>query len=334
MPANPLTARDREEIRAGIVRGDSDADIGRAIGRHRSTIGAEIARNGGRCAYTATAAEARAVACRARPKTRRLAADAALGWHVTKRLLSGDSPMTISIELDRGTHDGYTAKISHETIYQGIYAPRTVGLPTKAYKLLHRRRPRRRRRGQRHSQQRSSPLGVFNTIHTRPAATDDRVEVGHLEGDQIIGARNRSAIITIFDRATRYVWLVRHDSADGRYDAHTTAAAVTAVIEQIPPVLRCTLTWDRGSEMAGHHSITDTTGIAIFFCDPHKPWQRPTNENGNGLLRRWLPKGTDLSIHTQHDLDRIAHRINTIPRRSLDWDTAAARYHAAVAMTG
>jgi IS30 family transposase len=316
MPSNPLTALDREEIRAGIERGDNDVAIAAALGRHPATIGREIRRNGGRAAYTATAAEARAVACRARPKTP-LLADTDLSWHVTKRLLAGDSPMTISIELARGTRDGYTATISHETIYQGIYAPRRVGLPTKVYKLLHRRRPRRRLRGRRHSQQRSSPLGTFNIIGSRPAIAAERIELGHLEGDQIIGARNRSAIITIFDRTSRHLWLARHDHPTGGYNADTTATAVTALITQIPPGLRRTLTWDRGTEMANHPDITNATRIDIYFCDPHKPWQRPTNENGNGLIRRWLPKGTDLSTYTQDDLDRISYRINTIPRRSL-----------------
>ncbi|MBK6856962.1 MAG: IS30 family transposase [Microthrixaceae bacterium] len=114
----------------------------------------------------------------------------------------------------------------------------------------------------------------------------------------------------------------------------STQHALTATLETIPPELRLTLTWDRGSEMANHPAIAQATGIDIYFCDPHKPWQRPTNENTNGLIRRWLPKGTDLSIYTQADLDRIAHRINTIPRRSLGWTTAAHHYHHAVAMTG
>jgi transposase, IS30 family len=182
--------------------------------------------------------------------------------------------------------------------------------------------------------QRSSPLGDFNGIATRPAAADDRIEVGHHEGDQIIGARNASAVLTIVDRATRYLWLAAHDHPTGAYSARTTTDAVVAVLDQIPPELRRTLTWDRGSEMADHHTIAKLSGIDIYFCDPHKPWQRPVNENTNGLIHRWLPKGTDLSIHTQAGLDRIAARINTIPRRSLGWGTAADRYHHAVAMTG
>jgi len=333
MPANPLTASDREQIRAGIERGDSDACIARGLGRHRSTIGREIACNGGRAAYTATKAQVRADKARLRPKAPMLVAEPELAWQVTKRLVAGDSPMTISIELAQGLH-GYTANISHETIYQGVYAPKRHGLPTKVYKMLHRRRPRRRHTGQRHSQQRSSVLGQFNIIHNRPPAAEARAEVGHLEGDQIIGARNQSAIITLVDRKTRYLWLARHDTPNCAYTALSTQHALTATLETIPPELRLTLTWDRGSEMANHPAIAQATGIDIYFCDPHKPWQRPTNENTNGLIRRWLPKGTDLSIYTQADLDRIAHHINTIPRRSLGWTTAAHHYHHAVAMTG
>lgn len=170
MPANPLTASDREQIRAGIERGDSDACIARGLGRHRSTIGREIACNGGRAAYTATKAQVRADKARLRPKAPMLVAEPELAWQVTKRLVAGDSPMTISIELAQGLH-GYTANISHETIYQGVYAPKRHGLPTKVYKMLHRRRPRRRHTGQRHSQQRSAfsaSSTSFTTAHPPP----------------------------------------------------------------------------------------------------------------------------------------------------------------------
>jgi len=332
MPANPLSALEREDILIGIERGDSNAKIAARLGRHRATVGREIDRNGGRDTYSAAAAQDRVLRCRARPKTTILAGNPELCWHVTKRLLAGDSPMTISIELSRGLH-GVTASISHETIYQGIYNPTESGMAKRCWKLLHNRRPRRRRRGQRHGQQRSSPLGEFNPISSRPPVAQERTEVGHLEGDLIIGARNRSAVIPIFDRTTRFLWLARHDDPDGRYNAETTKNAVIDVLEQIPAGLRRTLTWDRGSEMTEHHAIAEATGIDIYFCDAHAPWQRPTSENGNRLIRHWLPKGTDLSIYSQHDLDRIAHRINTIPRRSLGWHTAHDLYHQAVAMT-
>ena len=254
MRANPLSASDREEIRTGIEVGRTDTAIARRIGRRRCTISSEINRDGGRDRHRATTAQTRAVRRRARPKTTILASDNELRWQVTKRLLVGDSPMTISIELARGTH-GYSAQISHETICQAIYQPSRSGLCARSYKLLQRRRPRRRTPAQRHGKHRCSPLGVFNAIATQPAAADDRIEVGHLERDQIIGARNASAVITMVERATRYLWLAAHDLRSGGYSANSTTDTVVAVLQTIPPVLRRSLTSGRGSAMANHHTI-------------------------------------------------------------------------------
>ena len=332
MPAEPLTAPEREEIRVGIERGDPDAGIARRLGRHRCTIGREIARNGGRSDYTATAAQERADSQRCRPKDARFVKDPVLAAHVTARLEAKDSPMTISIELRRGTH-GLTANVSHECVYQGIYAQGTRGLRKGLHAGLHRkRRVRKHRRGPGEAlPDKASPLGEFNLIHVRPPEAADRSEVGHLEGDLIIGAFNRSAIATIFDRASRHLWLADFPAS---HDADETLAAVGEIISRIPEPLRRTLTWDQGREMARHQDLAETYGIDVFFAEPHSPWQRPTNENGNGLLRRYFPKSTNLAIHSTADLRHVEHRINTIPRRSLNWDTAHDRYHAAVAMTG
>lgn len=205
MPADPLSLSEREEIRAGIAAGESLCSIAARLGRHRCTVSAEVARNGGRHAYRASAAERRAIEQRARPKTSKLLADRDLGWHVTQRLLALDSPMTISIELARGTH-GITAALSHESIYRAVYAHGRRGLPARAHRLLHRkRRCRKRRLAAGEDPKRPSPLGLFNPISTRPAAASGRSEVGHLEGDLICGAYNASAILTLFDRATRQV---------------------------------------------------------------------------------------------------------------------------------
>jgi IS30 family transposase len=155
--------------------------------------------------------------------------------------------------------------------------------------------------------------------------------VGHLEGDLICGAFNASAIVTVFDRTTRMVWLA---GFDGRHDADATLDALTQILGRIDPGLRRTLTWDQGREMARHATLTRDTGTPVYFADPHSPWQRPTNENGNGLLRRYFPKSTDLQVHTAEDLRRVEHRLNTMPRRSLNWNCALDLYHAAVAMTG
>ncbi len=329
MPAQPLTAPEREEIRAGIERRETALVIASRLGRHRSTINREISRNGGRGGYSAISAQAAADALRARPKATKFEADPVLAAHVTARLEAKDSPMTISIELARGTH-GVTAEASHECIYQAIYAHGRRGLRRGLHEGLHRRRCRKHRVFGPPAPT-TSPLGTFNLIGVRPTEADGRDVVGHLEGDLIVGSFNRSAIVTVFDRASRYLWLADFPEDHG---ADATLAALVEIFDRIPAPLRRTLTWDQGREMARHADLAQMCGIDVFFAEPHSPWQRPTNENGNGLIRRYVGKSTDLRTHSADDLRRIEHRINTIPRRSLNWDTATDRYHAAVAMTG
>lgn len=327
MPAAPLTLCEREEIRAGIERCEPLSVIAQGLGRHRCTISAEVNRNGGRHAYTASGAQARADSQRARPKTPLLAGDPDLAAHVSERLAAKDSPMTISVELARGVHR-ITARVSHETIYTAAYAPAEHGLERDCWKGLHRRRRRRKPRHQ--ADPGPGPLGNYRPLSDRPPAAENRSEVGHLEGDLIVGSYNRSAIITVFDRASRHLWLA--DFIDD-HGADATLAALVELLERIPEPLRRTLTWDQGREIARWADLETFTGIATYICDPHSPWQRPTNENGNGLIRRWLPKSTDLSVHTPADLRAIEHRINTIPRRTLNWQTAHDVYHQTVAMT-
>ena len=236
--------------------------------------------------------------------------------------------MTISLELARGVH-GRVAKISHECIYQAVYSPGR-GLPAGLHVGLHLKRRRRKHRG-RNPVVATHSLGTFNLIGLRPEIAEQRVQVGHLEGDLIVGAYNRSAIATMFDRMSRYVWLTKlphAKNADGLLEA------LVATFRRIPKHLRLTLTWDQGSEMARHLELADRCGIDIYFAEPKAPWQRPTNENGNAIVRRWVGKGTDLSTFTHQDLRAIETRINTIPRRSLGWATANDIYTAAVAMTG
>lgn len=327
MPAHPLSVVEREQIRVGIARGDTDSVIAVSVGRHRCTINAEINRNGGRSNYSAVEAQERAVRCRARPKQPKLVTDPVLAAHVARRLIAKDSPMTISIELARGVH-GLVGSISHETIYQAIYNPQR-GVGGECHRGLHLKRRRRKHRNQAAPASTHS-LGEFNLITTRPAVAAERVEVGHLEGDLIVGAYNRSALITVFDRASRHLWLAALPNgkrADGVRDA------TIGLLRRLPVELRRTLTWDQGSEMALHRDLGEVCGIDIYFAEPKSPWQRPTNENGNALVRRYVGKGTDLSIYTNRDLQRIEQRINTIPRRSLNWATAHDTYTAAVAMT-
>lgn len=331
MPAVPLTLWEREEIRAGIERGDPLVGIARRLGRHRCTISAEVTRNGGRAAYRAVVAQERADRVRARPKVAVLAADPVLAAHVEARLVAKDSPMTISIELARGTQ-GVTANVSHETLYASIYAHGRRGLPKGLHAHLHRRRGcRKHRLSNGDKTPKASPLGEFTPISARPAVAAKRTEVGHLESDLITGAFNRSAIVTVFDRASRHVWLADFPEDHG---ADAMLAAMIELLERIPNRLRRTLTHDRGVEMACHAQLAQACGIDIYFADPHSPWQRPTNENGNGLLRRYVGKSTNLADYSPNDLRVIEHRINTMPRRVHGWSTAAEVYAAAVAMTG
>lgn len=331
MPAQPLTLHEREEIRAGIERAEPFTQIACRLGRHRCTISAEVNRNGGPGCYRAVTAQARADRERSRPKTPKLVADPDLAAHVTGRLRAKDSPMTISIELTAGTH-GVVGSVSHECIYNAVYAHGRSGLPKGLHAGLHRRRRCRKRRHPKGGEAtRTGPLGPFNPISARPAVADERTEVGHLEGDLITGAYNRSAIATVFDRASRHVWLAEFTQDHG---ADATLAALVEILDRIPESLRRTLTWDQGREMARHNELAELCDIDIYFADPHSPWQRPTNENGNGLIRRYVGKGTDLSRYTATDMRAIEHRINTMPRRSLHWSTAHDVYHAAVAMTG
>lgn len=330
MPARPLTAHEREEIRAGIERDESHTTIAVRLGRHRCTVSAEVNRNSGRAGYSATAAQARAVSSQARPKIPLLAGDPVLAAHVTARLQAKDSPMTISIELAHGVH-GIVASVSHECIYQAVYAHGGRGLVKGLHAGLHRqRRCRKHRRCGTEPQVKTGPLGEFNLITARPHIAAERSEIGHLEGDLIIGAFNRSAIVTVFDRASRHLWLASLPEGHG---ADATLAALVEILERIPQPMRRTLTWDQGREMARHADLAEWCGIDIYFAEPHSPWQRPTNENGNGLIRRYVGKSTNLNRFTDADLTAIEQRINTIPRRSLHWSTAHDVYTAAVAMT-
>ena len=319
MPGRRLEMEEREEIRVGLVRGESIRQMARRLGRPASTIAREVHRNGGRARYVAATAQRRAERRARRPKTPRLCRDAELAARVTQRLRDHDSPMTIA------RREGVCA----ETIYQAIYRG-DRGLEVGLWRHLHhKRRQRRRRRCP--GEQKRSVLGSFRPIAARPVAAEHRQAIGHFEGDLIIGAKNASAVITIVDRATRYCLL---GALPDGYDASSVASCVTRLLRPIPEAGRSTLTWDQGREMALWSEIERRLGTPVFFADPHAPWQRPVNENFNGLIRRWLPKSTDLSVYSQDDLDTIARRVNHMPRRSLGWAHAHRRYYdALVAMT-
>jgi len=313
-----LSLEERETIRVGISAGDSGRQIAARLGRDPSVVNREIVRNGGRERYRAVAAHRRADRMRSRPKPSKLEADPRLAGYVAERLGAKDSPVTISIELARGIH-GVTARISHETIYRAAYERR--GLDVETRECLHLKRRRRKPRNQQRSCT-SHSLGHFRPIAERPAIALERVEVGHFEGDLITGAYNRSAKITMFDRASRRLWLrsVASKSADDVY------TALVELLLSIPVELRRTLTWDQGSELARHIQIAEHCSIDIYICDKNAPWQRPTNENGNAFVRRYVGNGTNLNTITDEHCARIEHRINTTPRRSLNWDTALTVY--------
>lgn len=322
----PLSMEDREEIGLGIERGESGRQIAAVLGRDPSVVNREIARNGGRRRYRATRAHRRAARLRCRPKLTRLESDPELAVYVAERLRLKDSPMTIAIELARGVH-GVIGSISHETIYQCAYRRRGLDVDTR--QCFHLKRRRRRHRNEPDRSSWAHSLGSFTPILERPAIAAERVEVGHFEGDLITGTYNRSAKITMFDRASRRLWLrtTNSKSADDVFDA------LVALLADIPDALRRTLTWDQGSELARHAEIAELCSIDIYICDKNAPWQRPTNENGNAFVRRWMPRGTDLNQLTNHDCQRIEHRINTTPRRSLNWDTALQVYDRLSAST-
>jgi IS30 family transposase len=325
MAGTALCASEREEIRVGIEAEESLSGIARRLDRDPSTITREVKRNGGRARYCATKAEGRSQRELGRPKLTTFQKNRPLARHVEQRLKEKDSPSTIAIELARSGGIGGDVT-SPESIYQAVYAHGAKGLASGLGRHLHRKRGRRKRRC-RAGTSKPSVLGTFNQIHTRPAIASTRTEVGHFEGDLIIGARGASAIVTIVDRASRFNLT---GDLPGGHCAENVLACCIELFERVPEELRRTLTWDRGTEMARHADLESATGLEVFFADPHSPWQRPSNEHFNGTLRRYVGKGTDLSVFTPKDLDKISHRINTMPRRIFKWASASDRYNAAV----
>ncbi len=319
MPSNPLTEIDRAQIFVGIKLGMNDSEIAEVVGRCRSTVNREIDRNGGRNQYCPERAQRRADRCRRRPKVSKLEADPVLCAHVRGRLEALDSPKRISIEISQGLYPG-VATISHETIYKSIQTRGAGPLGKGAHKFLHRRRRSRKRRT---NPPDTNPLGIYCSIRDLPQQAVERSEVGHLEGDLIVGAHNKSALITLFDRMTRYLWLltVASKSADAVYHS------LSSFLATVPPGVIKTLSWDQGAEIARHRELALATRIGIHIADPKSPWQRPTNEAGNALVRRYVGKGTDLNAFGPTDLEYIAGRINTIPRPTLNWNTAHKAYH-------
>ena len=316
-----LSFAERERISRGIAAGESDAEIARALGRHRSTVGREVrmACGGQRWRYRALAAERRARERARRPKRGKLSVSPRLLAAVEAGLERRWSPQQISARLRLDYPDDVRMRVSHETIYRSLYVQARGELRRQLSANLRSGRSTRRQRGRRDDRGR---IAGMVPIAQRPPEVDDRAVPGHWEGDLLIGAGGRSAIATLVERQTRYVLLA------GLGNQRTTERVIDALkarIQDLPAHLVRSLTWDQGRELAAHHAFTIDTGVQVYFCDPRSPWQRATSENTNGLLRQYLPKGSDLAARSQVALDQIAAELNGRPRKTLAWKTPAEK---------
>jgi IS30 family transposase len=322
-----LGLEEREEIGRGLVAGESFSAIAARLGRSVSTISREVEANGGRRHYRGVRAHIRAYKRARRPKVAKLD-DPTLCELVSEWLTRCYSPEQIAIRLRLEFPDDPMRWVSHETIYQSLFVQGRGELRRELSRCLRSGRTRRRPRGR--TERRGKIPGMV-MISERPAEAADRAVPGHWEGDLIIGANRRSAVGTLVERTSRYMLLLH---LPGDHGAEAVDAAMRRAIAKLPGELFRTITWDQGSEMARHATFTIDTGIQIYFCDPHSPWQRPTNENTNGLLRQYMPKGTDLSKFSEADLDAIARNMNDRPRKVLGGMKPVERLSAILAHTG
>jgi IS30 family transposase len=306
-----LSLPEREELAVGMARGLSLTAIAAGLGRATSTVSREVKANGGRDGYRAWAAHNRARACARRPKAAKLAACPALADQVRRWLGELWSPEEIARRLVIEYPNDTRMRVSHETIYQSLYVQGRGALRKELAACLRSGRAARRPRSR---LEHRGQIADMVMISERPAEADDRAVPGHWEGDLIMGKDNRSAVGTLVERATRYVLLLHLPDGHG---AAAVRQAMTAAIQTLPDKLRRSITWDQGKEMSHHVQFSVDTGVQIYFCDPHSPWQRGSNENTNGLLRQWMPKGTDLSVHTAADLAEIERKLNGRPRETL-----------------
>lgn len=313
-----LSYEERAQIAARLELDQGVREIAAVLGRSPSTISREIARNGGRARYRSLRAEQRAQRCARRPKATKLSGRPRLLAAVEEGLEGFWSPEQISARLKHDHPDDEEMRISHETIYRSLYVQSRGELRWQLSKKLRTGRRTRRARGRVETR---GQISEMVPIAQRPPEVDERRVPGHWEGDLLVGAGGRSAIVTLVERRTRYVLLA---ALEDQTTLHVTDVLAER-IAQLPAHLARSLTWDQGREMAAHKRFTDHTGIQVYFCDPHSPWQRGSNENTNGLLRQYLPKGTDLSVHTQDDLDEIAASLNGRPRQTLGWRNPAEK---------
>jgi IS30 family transposase len=323
-----LTLAEREEISRGVVTGHSLRSIATSLGRAASTVSREINRNGGRRRYRANQADQATWDRAHRPKSCKLAQNRALARIVAEKLRLEWAPLQIAGWLKRSYPGNENDQVSHETIYKSLFIQARGAL--KKELIQHLRRSRGMRRSRQHTQKTANHGRITGTvsIRERPAEIEDRAVPGHWEGDLLSGSHN-SQIATLVERHTRYVMLVRVPSKDTK----TVINALIKHAHKLPRELYKSLTWDRGKEMADHQRFSLDTNIKVYFCDPQSPWQRGSNENTNGLLRQYFPKGMDLSNVHQNRLNAVAKRLNDRPRMTLGYYSPAEKFNECVAST-
>src|SRR5436190_16151341 len=324
-----LSLGEREEISRALVTGESVRSIAARLGRAPSTVSRELQRNGGRERYRATPADSAAWDRALRPKRCKLAENRALARVVADKLRLLWSPEQIAGWLKHTYPCDESHYVSHETIYRSLFIQARGAL--KKELLQHLRRTRGMRRSRHHTQKTDIHGQIVDavSISERPASVEDRAVPGHWEGDLMFGAHN-SQIATLVERQTRYLMLVK---VAGK-DTQTVIDALIKTARKLPQELYKSLTWDRGKELADHRRFTLATDVAVYFCDPRSPWQRGSNENTNGLLRQYFPKGIDIADYSQAKLNAVARQLNNRPRKTLDYETPAERFNQTVASTG
>jgi len=324
-----LTLSEREDISRGIAASLSMRVIATQLGRAPSTVSREIARNGGYDNYRASSAEQAAWDRAQRPKPCKLACHKSLARTVAMKLQTQWSPQQIAGWLKRSYPDNEDAHVSHETIYKTLFIQSRGALKKELLRCLRSKRVMRRGKTSSLKGQGLGKIPNAVSISERPASVEDRAVPGHWEGDLIQGTNN-SFIATLVERRTRYVMLVK---VKGK-ETETVISALIKQAKKLPNELYKSLTWDRGSELSDHQRFSLATNIKVYFCDPKSPWQRGSNENTNGLLRQYFPKGTDLSVHSQAKLNAVARQLNERPRKTLDYETPAERFNQCVASIG
>lgn len=315
-----LTSYGRGVLFHLLLKGEKKAQIARILGTHRGTVGRELARNGGRDCYLPQQAQERAAQMAARPKATKLAEGTALRRQVAERLNCRDSPEQISARMRLLFPDDEGMNVSHETIYQALYVQGKGALRHEltVEKALRSGRTSRRPTSKLPGRGARTWIGADATISDRPAEVADRAVPGHWEGDLVLGKANRTALITLVERTSRFVLIRRLPE---RHDGATVADALVEMIKDLPEQLRRTMTWDRGSEMSEHATFTLATDTKVYFCDPYAPWQRGSNENTNGLIRDFFPKGTDFSQVTDEEIRYAQNNLNDRIRKTLGWKT-------------